>query len=69
MVGYAGLVPSLPVTPLVQDDDLMRGDYCAARLHLVCDPLPNIAVRDENGGSIAMKSRPEISGLKHSTAR
>jgi hypothetical protein len=50
MVCYAVLVPSLPVTPLVQDDDLMRGDYCAARLHLVCDPLPNIAVRDENSG-------------------
>jgi hypothetical protein len=39
-VGYADLGPSLPVTPLVRDDGLRRGDPCAARLQQACDPLP-----------------------------
>jgi hypothetical protein len=31
-VGCANLGPSLPVAPLVQDDDLKRGGLCAAQL-------------------------------------
>jgi hypothetical protein len=32
MVGFADLGPALPAAPLVQDDELMRGGYCAAQL-------------------------------------
>jgi hypothetical protein len=46
------LDPSLPVAPLVQDDDLKRGGHCAAQLSSRCDPLPTEQQKQENKAEI-----------------
>jgi hypothetical protein len=58
-VGYAHVGPSLPVTPLVQDDDSKRGGLCVAQLWALGDPLPTGHLKRENKAEIEPDSTSE----------